>query len=185
MSALEELRTDLTAGTVTSDELAKRLLGLSRSYSATLDAAQRDMLQQFDRVITSLVVPDDSDSENRIFDDIAELIAEQRHDEAERALSELDKRDARVRELLADLYFSKLEYRHVVTLLLPCDVDTLQRREVEHLISSCFALSQRDDAKRLLQIHSERFTDAAGKLFRNNIGSRYSAASTSESDDVQ
>lgn len=114
---------------------------------------------------------------------ISTVIDEQRLDEAEQMLAGMDARQSESRRLTADVRFGKRQYDEVIELLGPCDPETLSRRELEHLVASCYESSRHGDAKVLLQQHAHSYDDAAGRLFRQHISSKYPRLGPHSDDD--
>jgi nucleoside phosphorylase len=181
MSCVERVQSAMSEGSITADSVCEQLGEAIDAFQATLDAAGTELLRQFDEVILTIFAPVDEMEAGEFEEtlgDIAAMIDDERLDEAEQMLTGLDARQSRVRELVADLHFSRRQYEEVVQLLNTCDPETLRRRELENFIASCYEVSRHETARTLLQLHSREFRDAAGQLFQRHISSRYPDAAS-------
>lgn len=176
MRCVERIRSAMEKRRITSNEVCKQLGDAIEAFKATLDAPSVELLKQFDEVILTIFTQTYEVESNELEETLGHveaMIDDGRLDEAEQMLAVLDERQSRVRELLADLYFSRGQYTEVVRLLSSCEPETLSRRELEHQIASCYELSRHEVAGILLQKHAHQFRDTAGQLFQLNIRSRY------------
>ncbi len=176
MKSVEMVKSAMNTRSITAGAISKQLGQALNAFRATLGTDGTKLLSQFDEVILSILDPVHEIESNELAETlgaIEAMIDDQRLDEAEQMLAILDASQNSVRELITDLHFARQQYEKVVRLLKSHNPQALSRRELEHFITSCYELSQYENASKWLQVHIGAFNDAAGKLFQRHIRSRY------------